>query len=131
MTTMEITKPMMTMPSVEPTTETPFTVGVGVATCIASEDAPRFFADTFDCSTFAVAASTNTSTMNIKAIPKTCDVFIVICEVLYHAGSRVSNLHAALCFHNACIYRQISSYMYFFTLSMYNAAGCLLAGFSK
>ena len=43
----------------------------------------------------------------------------------------VSNMTiASYCLH-ICIYRQISSYMYFFTLSMYNAAGYLLEGFSK
>ena len=64
------TKPIMTMPSVEPTSDLSPTDGVGVVICMESEAALKFFAETVGWSKFVAATSTKISTIIIKAIPK-------------------------------------------------------------
>jgi hypothetical protein len=67
---------MTTIPSVDPTSDTSFAGGVKVAICMESDDALKFLADTSGRSKFT-EASTKTSVMNIKAIPKIYDVFML------------------------------------------------------
>jgi hypothetical protein len=85
------TKPMMTIPSVEPTSDSPSVVGDGVAICWENEAALKFCAADFALLKFT-EASTKTSVMNTSVIPKICDVFIVLLWVLYHARKLRFNL---------------------------------------
>ncbi len=61
--------PMITMPSVDPTSETSPASGVGLAIWSGSEATLRLCVDAAGCLKF-VEASTKTSVMNTSVIPK-------------------------------------------------------------
>lgn len=81
MTIIIIITPMITMPSVDPTSEASCADGVGWTICIESEAALKLCVVTFDRSKLA-EANAKISVMNISVIPKTCAVFMFIMSIV-------------------------------------------------